>query len=204
MKENIQLFFKKYLEFILVGLAIFFIFAKSEYPRYGERISLLFFGTLAFYYLASGVLVFLDRHRIMRSMRLIYLVGLWGVSTTVIGTMARIHLIQMNEELLYTAVAAMLAALGFAFLAYRQVEGDDNKQAWRWQLQPIIIRSALAILVSLGIVLSTPFTVYNTFGTYRKDPSYSKDAVYVYEHPDDTTALRLLEERTQRIREGKE
>lgn len=79
MKLYIQSFFKKYLELILVAGTVIVLFIRSDYPKYGERMSLMLFGTLAFYYLASGILVFLDRHRIVRSMRLIYIIGLWGV-----------------------------------------------------------------------------------------------------------------------------
>ncbi|HPR27795.1 MAG TPA: hypothetical protein PLI03_00495, partial [Chitinophagales bacterium] len=63
--KRIKAFFQRYTEIILVILTIVFVFYKSSLPKYGERISLMFFGTLAFYYLASGVLVFLDRHRIL-------------------------------------------------------------------------------------------------------------------------------------------
>ena len=87
----------------------------------------MFFGTLAFYYLASGVLVFLDRHRILRTIRLIYLIGLWAVSMAVIGIMARIHLIRMNEELLYISCAALAGTPGLSWLAYRQV--DEGRAA---------------------------------------------------------------------------
>ncbi|MCB0798295.1 MAG: hypothetical protein KDB85_11825, partial [Chitinophagales bacterium] len=72
----------------------------------------------------------------------------------------------------------------------------EQQQAWRWQLQPIVIRSTAALLFSLGIVLITPYTVYHTFGTYRNDAQYTEDAVYVYEHPEDTAAQKKLEEAT--------
>ncbi|MCB9031904.1 MAG: hypothetical protein H6547_05665, partial [Chitinophagales bacterium] len=55
--KRIKAFFQRYTEIILVILTIVFVFYKSSLPKYGERISLMFFGTLAFYYLASGVLV---------------------------------------------------------------------------------------------------------------------------------------------------
>jgi len=194
--KRIKAFFQRYTEIILVILTIVFVFYKSSLPKYGERISLMFFGTLAFYYLASGVLVFLDRHRILRTIRLIYLIGLWAVSMAVIGIMARIHLIRMNEELLYISCAALAGTLAFSWLAYRQVDEGEQQQAWRWQLQPIVIRSTAALLFSLGIVLITPYTVYHTFGTYRNDAQYTEDAVYVYEHPEDTAAQKKLEEAT--------
>lgn len=196
MKHYILEFFKKYMELILVLLTIVFVFAKSDFPKYGERISLLFFGTLAFFYLSSGVLVFLDRHRVVRTMRIIYLLGLWGVSTATIGIMARIHLIQMNTELLYIALLGMAACMGFAWLAYRQVEGDENKAAWRWQLKPIVLRCGIVLILGVGILVATPNTVYHTFGTYRDDPTYVEAAVYSYEHPEDTAAQRILEEKT--------
>ncbi|MBK9454881.1 MAG: hypothetical protein IPO24_04510 [Bacteroidetes bacterium] len=66
-------FFSKYFEYLLLGNTILMVFLKPMLPTYGERMSMILFGTLSFYYLASGILVFLDKQRIGRIMRLIYL-----------------------------------------------------------------------------------------------------------------------------------
>ena len=48
------------------------------------------FSTLAFFYLASGVLVLLDRANVERVMRLTWFLGMWGLSLLVIGMMSRL------------------------------------------------------------------------------------------------------------------
>ena len=193
MKQRILILLKQYLEFILLALTIIVVFSKTGFPKYGDRISMLLFGTVAFYYLASGVLVFLDKERVVRSMRLIYIIGLWGVSICTLGIMARIHLIQSNTELLYIALIALASSLFFGFLAIRQYKESENKKAYKWQLQPLILRAGIAFILGIGILLINPYTVYHTFGTYREDPYITKQAVYVYEHPEDTAANREFE-----------
>ncbi len=200
MKLYILSFFKKYLELILIAGTVIVLFIRSDYPKYGERISLMLFGTLAFYYLASGILVFLDRHRIVRSMRLIYIIGLWGVSTVVIGIMSRLHLIRNNEELLAIALLAMAATLVFSVLALRQMRGKTDYAAYRWQLQPVFLRCGIGCILGLGVLFSSPYTLYHSFGTFRQHPEYTRKAIYVYEHAEDTTAARQLEVLTDSLR----
>lgn len=192
MKQQILSFVKRYLEYILLFVTILIVFTKTDFPKYGERMSLMLFGTLAFYYLASGVLVFLDKKRVVRSMRLIYLIGLWGVSTCVIAIMSRIHLIQNNAELMYIALIALASSLFFGFLALRQYENEESRKAYRWQLQPLVLRAGVALIIGLGILVTPPYTVYHSFGTYREIPGYTEKAVYVYEHPEDSAATNEL------------
>ena len=89
-------------------------------PTYGERMSMILFGTLSFYYLASGILVFLDKQRIGRIMRLIYLFGLWSVSITVMAVMARTLLLQMDKQLLIISVSSGVGLMAYLFLYYRK------------------------------------------------------------------------------------
>ena len=162
--------------------------------------SLMLFGTLAFYYLASGILVFLDRHRIVRSMRLIYIIGLWGVSTVVIGIMSRLHLIRNNQELLTIAVLAMVATIVFSLLALRQMRDKSYYAAYRWQLQPVLLRCGIGVVLGLCVLFSSPYTLYHSFGTFRHHPEYTRKAIHVYEHAEDTAAARQLEELTDSLR----
>lgn len=158
-------------------------------PQFGERISMIMFGTLAFYYLASGVIVFLDKYRINRSVRLIYMIGLWGIAMTVIAIMARIALIQMNFELLIICLSSLVGVLLFAWMSYNHIEKEENKKAFAYFMQPLVLRSILAIFAALGFLIMSNYAVYKTFGTHRNDPVYIEKAINAYENPKDTLTV---------------
>lgn len=174
------------MEILLVALTILFLFLKPYMPQFGERISMIFFGTLSFYYLASGVLVFLDKYRVSRMMRLIYMSGLWAVSILVIGIMARTLLIQKNTELITISISSAAGILLFGWLQMNRLEDAEKRKLFRQQLQPLLLRGIISIVVGLGFLFLSAYSVYYMFGTYRKDPTYTDKAVNAYLHPDDS------------------
>lgn len=169
-------------------------------PQYGERISMIMFGTLAFYYLASGVMVFLDKYRVSRSVRLIYMIGLWGIAMTVIAIMARIALIQMSFELLIICVSSLTGVLLFAWTAYNKIENTENKKAFAYFMQPLVLRSIIAIFVGAGFLIMTNYAVYNTLGTYRRDAVYVQKAVNAYENPTDSVIVNEFKKYDENMR----
>ena len=168
------------------------VFLKPLLPTYGERMSMILFGTLSFYYLASGILVFLDKQRIGRIMRLIYLFGLWSVSIAVLAVMARTLLLQMDKQLLIIAVSSGIGLMAYLFLYYRKLEGDDKATLLLW-IKPLVLRSILAVFISAGFLIGSNFAIYSLFGTHKNDPVYIEKAVNAYENPDDTAATNDLD-----------
>jgi hypothetical protein len=185
-------FFSKYFEYLLLANTILMVFLKPLLPTYGERMSMILFGTLSFYYLASGILVFLDKQRIGRIMRLIYLFGLWSVSIAVLAVMARTLLLQMDKQLLITAISSGLGLMAYLFLYYRKLEGDDKSTLLLW-IKPLVLRSILAVFISAGFLIGSNFAIYSLFGTHKNDPVYIEKAVNAYENPDDTAAINDLD-----------
>jgi hypothetical protein len=185
-------FFSKYFEYLLLANTILMVFLKPLLPTYGERMSMILFGTLSFYYLASGILVFLDKQRIGRIMRLIYLFGLWSVSIAVLAVMARTLLLQMDKQLLIIAVSSGIGLMAYLFLYYRKLEGDDKATLLLW-IKPLVLRSILAVFISAGFLIGSNFAIYSLFGTHKNDPVYIEKAVNAYENPDDTAAINDLD-----------
>ncbi|MFN3940415.1 MAG: hypothetical protein ACK4IY_07490, partial [Chitinophagales bacterium] len=176
---------------------------KPALSSSGERLSILLFGTLGFYYLASGILAFLDKKRITRTIRLIYLIGLWGVSISVIGIMCRILLLQGDKELLMAATFSLIGVLLFSWLSYRRLQDDHNREVFTWQMQPLVIRSIPAIMFSIGIIYADNEAVYKNFGTYRNNADYLHSIVQAYENPNDTAAVNAFKRMDEAIRSQK-
>ncbi len=126
----------KYFEIILISLTILFLFIKPAFPKYGERISMILFATLSFYYLASAILVFLDKQRIDRILRLIYLFGLSAISCAVIAIMARVILLQFSKELLIISTCAAIGTILFCWLYYRMLK-EENKKLFSQYAKPL-------------------------------------------------------------------
>ena len=179
-------FFSKYIEIILIVLTIGLTWWKPHLPEYGERISMIMFATLAFYYLASGFLVFLDKYRVGRIMRLLYMSGLWSVSITVIAVMARTLLLQMDEELLILCISSTSGILLFAWIIYRRLEKEEERKKYVYQLTPLLVRSIVALMTAITFYSLSAYTVYYTFGSHRNDAVFTEKAVNTYEHPGDS------------------
>ncbi|MBC8174017.1 MAG: hypothetical protein H7X71_08930 [Chitinophagales bacterium] len=195
-------FLSKYIEFILLALCILLLLSKPEMPLYGDRICMVMFATLALYYLASGILVFLDKYRITRNMRLLYMFGLWAVAMIVLAVLARTTLVQMNYELLLICVSSLFAVSIFSLFIYNGTE-PEKKPSISAQLQPLITRCVIAFFIGIGFLLIDPYTVYKLFGTYRSDAVYIDKIIRVYENPEDTILKNELI-RYEEILKGRE
>ena len=182
-------FFTRFGELLLVLLTILVIIIKPSLSNGGDRLSILLFGTLAFYYLASGVLAFLDKKRITRSVRLIYLVGLWGISVIIIGSMCRILLLQGDKELLIVAIFSLIGMGIFTWFSYKNIEDTNNRKSFLWQMQPLAVRSILALTIGAGFLFTDSYTVYRSFGTFRNNTEYINAIVDAYTYPEDTVKV---------------
>ncbi len=192
-------FLSKYLEIFICALTLLFLLIKPTLPQFGERISMLFFGTLSFYYLASGVLVFLDKNRVGRMMRLIYLFGLWSVSVMVIAIMMRTLLIQLDKELLLIAISSGAGLLLFMWMYYNRIESENKKQ-YLFQIQPLFIRSIIFLCCCIAILVVDNYTVYKFFGMHKNDQLYIDKVINAYEHPNDTAIVNDYKRYDEAIR----
>ncbi len=188
MNEKWKKFFSRYFEIILILLTVLFVFIKPNMRNYGERISILFFGMLSFYYLASGILVFLDKNRVGRIMRLMYLFGLWSVSIMVIAIMTRIMLLQADKALLITAICSTIGLMGYIIMYYRRL-GDEDRNALLYLVQPLFIRALFSMLLGIAFLVGSSYGIYSMLGTYRRDPVYIEKIVRAYENPEDSVLL---------------
>lgn len=193
-------FFTRFGEILLVFFTILVVYLKPTFGASGDRLSILLFGTLAFYYLASGVLTFLDKKRIIRSVRLIYIVGLWGISVIVIGIMCRIILLQGDKELLIVALFSLIGILMFAWLSYKNIEDENNRDAFVWQMQPLVVRSILALIIGAGFLFTDSYTIYRSFGTFRNNTEYINTIVDAYQNPNDTLKVNTFKRLDSELR----
>lgn len=175
------------------------VLLKPSLPTFGERMSMILFGTLSFYYLASGILVFLDKARIGRIMRLIYLFGLWSVSLTVIAVMARTLLLQLDKQLLIISVSASLGLMAYLFLYYRKLDEEDKKTLLLW-IQPLFVRSLLALCIAVAFLIGSNYGLYRLFGTHKNDAVYTEKVINAYENPEDTAIVNDYKRYDEQIR----
>jgi hypothetical protein len=126
----------RHLETIAVALAIGAFAALTAGWPSAEGLVVLTGAALAFYYLASGVLVLLDRARVERLMRLVWFLGLWAVAMVVLGAMARVLDWPSAEGLLLTGAAGCVAAAGFGWLN-RQGLDDELRAAYDAEMMPL-------------------------------------------------------------------
>lgn len=184
-------FFSRYLEFIILGLTILFLLLKPTMPKFGERISMLFFGMLSFYYLASGILVFLDKNRVGRIMRLMYLFGLWSVSVSVMAIMCRSLLLQLDKDLLMLSISSGIGLMLFMLLYFIRLK-DEDKEAFKYLVQPLFFRSLIAIFISAAFLITGNYGIYSMFGTHKNDKVYVEKIVNAYENPEDSVLVNDL------------
>ncbi len=160
-------FLSKHFEIILIALTLLFLFMKPVFSQYGERISMLMFATLSFYYLASALLVFLDKQRIDRILRLIYLFGLSTISCAVIAVMARILLLQFNKEFLIISICAAGGTI-FVCRLYYQMLKDNNKNMFTNYVKPLVIRSIICMVICIVFLIANDYAIANMFGAQIK------------------------------------
>lgn len=160
---------------------------------------MIFFASLSFYYLASGILVFLDKLRVGRIMRLMYLFGLWSVSITVIAVMCRTLLIQMDKELLTVSISSGIGLMLFLFLYYKKLKLED-KETFQQLIQPLFFRSLLSIFIAVALLVAGNYGIYSLFGTYKKDKVYTEKIVNAYENPYDSLIVNDFHRYDESIR----
>lgn len=194
-------FFKKNLEILLLLFVLLSIGLKFSAVAIGEGLTLLAGACLAFYYLASGILVLADRRRVERLMRLLYFIGLWAVCMSVLGIIGRLHfyLFPSDRELLLISLASLFATLLLAWLLSTNRRDAEEKKLFKHQLQPLALRAGIAFLC-VALFLSLDYkTIYSYFGAYRHDTEYVRLLMEKMENPGDAAADSLFKQYHEKI-----
>lgn len=141
----------------LESIAIFLAIAAFAALTYGwppaEGLMVITGCGLAFYYLASGVLVLMDRANIEKLMRVVWFLGLWAVAMVVLGAMARVLDWSSDTMLLLAGGGGCLAAGLFAWLN-RQGLQPEVRDAYDLEMKPLARRlfAGLAVAVLFWVV----------------------------------------------------
>ncbi len=152
--QRLTAFLERHLETLaLAGCALCVLGLSLGYDA-ARGATVVLFCSLAFYYLASGLLVLLDRHRVERVMRLTWFLGLWGLSLTVLGLMATLLAWDSAELTLLAGITTCAAVLGFVLLQ-RQGLGGELREAYHREIRPLALRllGGGAIAVAAGSLL---------------------------------------------------
>ena len=174
MRSQLSRFFsflEQRLEWLaLAGASLSMVGLYLQYdPALGMVVVL--FSTLAFFYLASGVLVLLDRANVERVMRLTWFLGMWGLSLLVIGMMSRLLFWESARMAIMAGGATVAAVLGFSLLNRMGLKGE-LRSAYDLENKPLMRRLAAGLLFGAAFLFSPDRALYQTFGPYRDDPEY--------------------------------
>ena len=86
------------------------------------------------------------------------------------------------------AISANIGLMAYLVLYYRRLNAEDRKLLMIW-IQPLFIRSSLALFIAFAFLIGSNYGIYSLFGTYRHDPRYTEKIVNAYENPDDTAIV---------------
>ncbi len=158
-----------------------------------QGMTVVLFCTLALYYLASGVLVLLDRQNIEKVMRLIWFLGLWGLSLLVLGAMSKLLFWTSAPMTLLAGGASALAVCAFLLLNRMGLSGE-LLQAFIRENRPLLRRLVIGLMLSSALYFSSNRVLYSYFGSNRDDPEYVQVLMDYLDHPDDKRAKERWEE----------
>jgi hypothetical protein len=161
----------RWIEPMLLALILLSLFLLNKFFEPASGMLTLFAASFAFYYLASGILVLIDKNNIERSMRIIWFMGMWTVSFAIIGCMMRLLFWNGSKIFLLISGASALAVIAYSYLTRMGLQGE-LKSAYQREMKPMIIR-LIAGLIFAGICFfSSNRSLYYAFGAYRDDPTY--------------------------------
>lgn len=191
--QKLTAFLEKNLELLaLAGCALALAALYANYPP-AQAVAVVMFCSLAFFYLASGVLVLLDRNRVERVMRLTWFLGMWGLSLMVIGAVARVLFWESARMMLMAGGATAAAVAGFALLNRMGLQGG-LREAYDVENKPLLTRLLVGLLVGAALFFSPDRSLYQTFGAYRNDPEYVNRLMDYMADPGDPNAEKAWKE----------
>ncbi len=128
-----------------------------------------------------------------------YLFGLWSVSIAVMAIMTRTLLLQLDKELLMISISSGMGLMLFLLLYYMKLT-DEDKETFKYFIQPLFIRSVLAIFISTAFLVVGNYGIYSMFGTHKNDTVYSEKVVKAYENPNDSVIVNDFKKYDEELR----
>lgn len=197
--QKLIAFLEKNLELIaLAGCLLSLATLYAQYPP-SQAIAVVLFCSLAFFYLASGILVLLDRSQVERVMRLTWFLGMWGLSLLVIGAVARVLFWESARMMLMAGGATAAAVAGFALLNRMGLQGN-LREAYDVENRPLLTRLLVGLVVGAALFFSPDRSLYQTFGAYRDDPEFVNRLMNYMADPGDPKAEQAWKEAEERKR----
>ncbi len=191
--NRILQFLEKRMEWLaMLGCVLALLALARNYPP-SRGVTVVLFCTLAFFYLASGVLVLLDRQNVERVMRLTWFLGLWGLSLVAIGAMSRVLFWESARIALMAGGATVAAVVGFALLNRMGLNGEI-RTAYDREIRPLLIRLIAGLALGAALFFSPDRSLYHTFGPYRNDPAYVNTLLEHLADPGDPKAEQAWKE----------
>lgn len=127
------------LESIAILLAIGAFAAYTLGWPSAEGLIVITASALAFYYLASGVLVLLDKVNVERIMRIMWFLGMWALAMVVLGAMATVLRWPVADTFLMCGAGGTMATVGFTWLN-RQGMDTSIRDAYDTEIRPLARR----------------------------------------------------------------
>lgn len=192
----------EHLALVACLLAVAGLAANFE-PASGAAVVL--FCTLALYYLASGVLVLLDKSGVERVMRITWFLGLWGLSLLVIGVMARVLFWESARMALMAGTATAIGMLAFSLLNRMGLKAE-LREAYDRENRGLLRRLWIGIALGAAVFFTPDRALYGQLGPYRDDPEYVQRLMEHLAEPDDPEAeakWRAIHEQKQTERRTK-
>lgn len=180
----------KYMEMIFIGLATLTAIMLYGNVLLAGKLVVMGFSVLSFYYLLSGALVLFDP-KVERSMRILYFVGLWTISTGLLGCIFRL-LFWINNELLLLMASLFGVAVLFVSLVYQLQAAPGERRAIRHQLSPLFKRILVYPALFFLLYATSVETLYRNFGTHRLNEEYIEVFLDAYYHPEDSLKQELF------------
>jgi hypothetical protein len=184
MMDKLQKYFEP-AALLMILLSLAGLYAQSAIA---QGVSVALVSLLAFYWLASGILVLLDRANVEQVMRLTWFMGMWSAAIGLLGIISRILLWSSNKSILMVSGAMALTAIAFSILNRQGLEGD-LREAFDREMRPLYIRLLPVLLVGTMIYFTDARGIYSNFGLFRDDPEYVRLLMEKIDNPQNRKAV---------------
>ena len=114
---------------------------------------------------------------------------------TIVGTISKLYfyLLAADKELLILSISSIVSVLLVALLYFLKMK-PESKPAFKEQIQPLLFRAVIGLIVSVTILFVSHLRVYENFGPHRDDAKYVILLMEKMDNPDDEEAQKHFEE----------
>lgn len=175
-------FFSKYLEFVLIFLALLAQFGLYSEWYLASAMFVVAFSLVAFYYLLSGQLV-LSNKEFPQSVRLSYVIGFWGVAIGFVAWVFKVLLWANSTILLLTAISSSIVCMLFILIVLRNKEIEEKK-TFVQMFRPLTRRLVPFALVFFAAYMIPGKVIFQNFTPFRYDQKLMEFTFQSLENPD--------------------